>query len=169
MPSVEIPQPVLESPLGTLTAVAFSNDTVLFVREDDWGLKKYPLRDCPVDLRMGTWDMDGVLLVALVVRFARNDVTTADCCLNVAHAPAVRVLQCLAAQTQIDIHLVIENVARSFRIANPLRMDAGFLVNDIRTIVGWPPEQFNRAATRLNKLFPTPPALWRACEQQSLC
>ncbi len=164
---VQIPEHVLRKPRGVLVAETIESAVVLFVREDLFELKRYPAQKCAVDLRLATWDMPPVVLAALILRLARNDATTFDLQLDISTPPAVRLLQTLVDQGQIDIHLVTDTVARSFRIANPVRLDAGYLVNRLRTLPGWPPEAHQEALCRLNKLYPTAAALWRAAGQAS--
>jgi len=159
---VPVPEHVRRKPRGVMVAETIDSAVVLFVREDLFELKRYPAQKCAVDLRLATWDMSPVLLTALILRLARNDATTFDLQLDVSTPPAVRLLQSLVDQAQIDIHLVTDVVVRSFRIANPVRLDAGYLVNRLRTMPAWPPEAHQEALARLNKLYPTAAALWRA-------
>lgn len=160
--AVTIPPVVLDKPAGTFVATTVEGKVVLFLREDEWGLKKYP-RECPVDLRMGSWQLERVLLVALVLRLAHGDATTFDHLINVGEPNGVRLVQNLALQTAFDVHVVTDRVVRTFRVANPTRFDAGYLVNDVRVREAWSDEEFRAAAARLNQLYPTPSALWEVC------
>ncbi len=160
--AVTVPSTVLKKPAGTFVATTVEGKVVLFLRDDEWALKKYP-RECMVDLRMGSWQFDQVLLVALVLRLAHSDATTFDHLIDVGEPNGVRLLQNLASQTALDVHVVTSRVARTFRVANPTRYDAGYLVNDVRARDAWSTEEFQGAAARLNQLYPTPSALWEKC------
>ncbi len=164
MPPVQLPPAVRRSPSGSLIPVIGDNDLTLYVREDVFDLKKYP-RECPGELRMGTWQIDRSLLVVLILRLARSDAATFDCPLDVGNAQGVRILQCLASQNSIDVFIVTDRVVRSLRLPNPLRAFAGKLVKRLHNRTAWSPEEWHTALARLNQLYPTAVALWRSLEQ----
>jgi hypothetical protein len=159
MKKVKIPADVFAKSPATLVIVSEPTEVTLFLCEDEWGLKKYP-RDCPAELRLGSWEIDQVLLVGLLLRLARSDATTFDCWIDAGNPAGVRTLQNLAAQGCINVHVVTHEVARSLRLENPVREDAALLVNRLRSREAWSPEDFQHALARLNKLYPTPQALW---------
>jgi len=156
---VQIPPAVLSAAPGSLVATVLQGEVVLFLRETEWGLKRYPTA-CPVDLRLGSWEIDNVLLVALILRLARSDAATFDYQLDVRSPGGIRMLQCLAVQPQIDVHLASEKTVRTFRAANPGAMEAGILVDKIHSREPWSPEDGERALARLNQLYPTAHDLW---------
>jgi hypothetical protein len=158
---VQVPPAVLDKSPGSLVAMVVQGEVVLFLRETEWGLKRYPTA-CPVDLRLGSWDINNVLLVALILRLARSDAATFDCQLDASSAGGVRILQCLAVQSQIEVHLASESAVRTFRAANPSPVDAGILVDKIHSREPWSPEDSERALARLNQLYPTACDLWRS-------
>lgn len=160
---LQIPALVHQQPAGRLLVAAVDADVVLYLREDDWGMKKYP-RHCPGQLRMGSWDRDGVLAVAVLLRLARSDATTFEHWINPADAAAVRTLQCLAGQTQVDVHVVADSEVRSLRLANPLLLPASRIVNNIRHRQAWTEDDFQRLCARIAQLYPTPASLWWNCE-----
>lgn len=160
---IEVPPSVLDKRPGTLVLITADPEVLLFLREDEWGLMKYPAK-CPVELRMGTWDVDQVLLVVLLVRLARSDLTTYEAWINVGDPLGVRTLQCLAPQPKIDLHVVTDRIVRSLRVLNPLRLQASELIHTIRNRNAWTPEQFEAAQLRLSRLHPTPSALWWQCK-----
>jgi hypothetical protein len=163
MARVHIPSVVQSAPPGALVMTSVDADVVYFIREDEWGLKNYP-RECPVEIRLGSWEVGAVLLIGIVVRLARADRTTFDCFVNIGSPTGVRTLQQLAVQPHIDVHIATDGgVVRSFRVANPLRLDAGYFVNTIRSRAAWSEEDFSAALARLNQLHPSPEAMWRAC------
>lgn len=161
---VKAPKAILEKPVGCLLAISTESEVTLFVREDEWGLKKYPSR-CQTELRLGTWDIDDVLLNVLLLRLGASDLGTFECWVNAAEPLGVRTLQCLAAQAKVNTYLVIDRVVRSFRLANRLQAAADRLVSVVRLRKTWTEEEFQLAQTRLAELYPTPHALWWNCPQ----
>jgi hypothetical protein len=151
---------VLSQPRGSLVAVLDGSGVVLYLREDEWGLRKYPYRECPAELRLGTWEVDPVLLVALMVRLDRNDGLTFDYLINAGEPSGVRLVQNLNGQKYIELCLATDTVVRTFRIKNSFRDAAGQVVNNIRTRPAWSREEFQQASARLSQLYPTPHALW---------
>lgn len=149
-----------------LMAISTRKEVTLFLREDAWNLKRYP-RACPLELRLGTWEIDKVLLVALAVRVARIDLLCFDCWLDIGNANGVRIIQNLADQPRIDVYLVADDVARSFRVSNPAQLICAQLVDKIREREAWTPEEFQQAMARVNQLYPTPRAVWAACEPET--
>mgnify|MGYP001259403422 CR=1 FL=1 len=93
-----IPAVVLSQPRGSLIAVLDGSDVALFLREDEWGMRKYPYRECPVELRLNTWEVDPVLLVVMMVRLDRNDGLTFDYLIDVGEPGGVRLVQNLPMQ-----------------------------------------------------------------------
>jgi hypothetical protein len=159
--NIQVPPIVFTKPLGSMTATWVRGEVVLFVRENEWGLKRYPPA-CHVELRLWNWEIDDVPLVALVLRFARSDSATFDCQLDVRTPMGIRLLQCLASQSQIDVHLVADQTVRPFRVANPAPVEAGYLLDKVRAHAPWSAEDAERALARLNQLYPTARDLWWA-------
>ncbi|MEW6250270.1 MAG: hypothetical protein AB1716_06465 [Planctomycetota bacterium] len=150
----------METSPGTLTATVLPPDNlVLFVREDDWGLKRYPAEP-GAELRLGAWEIDELLLTMLIVRIGRSDLTTFDCHIDLGSAPGVRMMQCLAVQPQLELYVVTSRITRSWRWPNPLRLQAAVLVNAARHRPAWEPGAYQAALARLNQLYPTPSSLW---------
>lgn len=163
MRGAHLPPAVLGSPPGSLIPVIGDNDVTLYVREGAFDLKKYP-RECPGELRMGTWQIDRSLLVVVMLRLARSYAATFDCPLDAGLASGVRILQCLADQNAVDVFITTDRLIRSLRLPNPLRSVAGELVNRLRNRTAWSPQQWHTALARLNQLYPTAVALWRSSE-----
>jgi hypothetical protein len=160
---LRIPESIRTLSTGRLVAVPVETDVVFYLREDDFGMKKYP-RNCPVEMRLGTWQIDKVLTAVLLVRLARTDLTTFEFWLNAGDPTGVRTLQCLAAQAQIDVHVVADKDIRSLRINNPIRVDASRMVNTIRGRNAWTEDDFQQACARVSQLYPTPHAMWWSLE-----
>lgn len=162
--SVEVPDHVYELRPGALTAALIEPNVVLYLRETEFGLRQYP-GNCPIEMLIGTWEIDEIVLVALLLRLARNDATTFEAWINVGDPLGVRMLQRLKPQPKVDVHLVTDCVARSFRVPNPMRVSASRLVHLLRKHHAWTPEQFTEAQRRLSTLFPKPCDLWWRCQE----
>lgn len=162
---VQIPAEVRAKPRPALAVVTSRTEVTLFLCEDEWLLKRYP-RDCPLEVRLGSWEIDNVLLVAILLRVARTDEKTFDCWLDVANPHGLRIIQNLTAQSDVEIHLTADEVFRSFRLANPVRLDAMRMVEKVRMHAAWSAEDFSRALARQNRLYPTPHAVWWSCEEK---
>lgn len=160
---VEVPEVIFALPPGRLMAMARDAQVVLFLREDEWGMKKYPQR-CPADLRIGTWDVDDVLLVVLLLRLMRTDLTTFEYWINICESSGVRLLQDLSAQAQIAAQVVTDCTVRSLRMMNTLRAGAAALVETAGRRNAWSPEEFARVRDRIWQLHPTAGALWWNCQ-----
>lgn len=161
---IRVPPYVRQMSKGRMVITAHDTDAVVYIRDDDWGMRNYP-RQCPAELRIGTWDVNNAMAAVLLVRLARSDLTTFESWMNAADPNIVRVLQCLASQSQIDIHVVADSEVRSLRAANKLQFDASQIINAIRSRDAWSDADFQAACSRIAQLYPTPHALWRACPE----
>lgn len=162
MRNVELPPAVRSKSPGSLVALVIHSQLELFLRETDWGLKRYPSA-CPAELRLGSWEIDNVVLVALILRLARSDASTFDCQIDVCTPAGTRVLQCLAGQNQVDVHLAGDQTIRTLRATNPAAVDASYLIDKVRSRTPWTPEELEHALGRLNTLYPTSRDLWWNC------
>ncbi|HPM22642.1 MAG TPA: hypothetical protein PLP66_01970 [Phycisphaerae bacterium] len=162
MKPVSIPEQVLSQTAPALVVSVARGEVAFFIAETAWGLAKYP-RICPVEMRFGTWELDPVTLVAVVLRLAQSDACTFDYWIDTQSPEGVRILQSLAAQNEIDVHLVTTELARSLRVKNPAVIEAASLVDQLRTGRRWTPTEYMDAFARINKLYPTAPVLWRGC------
>ena len=161
---LDVPKSILSLPPGRMVATPIDTNVVFYIREEDWGMRKYP-RQCPVELQLGTWEIDNVCAAVLLVRLARSDATTFESWVNAGDPNGVRTLQCLASQARVEVHIVPDTDVRSLRVPNSLRVDASYLVNTIRSRDAWAPEAFQRACARVSQLYPTPHSLWWACQE----
>lgn len=162
MKPVSIPEQVLAQTAPALVISVVRGEVAFFIAETVWGLARYP-RTCPVEMRFGTWNIDQVTLVAVVLRLAQSDACTFDYWIDAQSPEGVRILQSLAAQSEIDVHLVTTELARSLRVKNPAVIEAAGLVDQLRTGRRWTPAEYMDAFARINKLYPTAPVLWRGC------
>ncbi len=162
-----LPETVLARPPGSLIPYARENQAVVFIREDEWGLRKYPAK-CAVDVQLARWKVDRVLVFVVLVRLARSDVTTFESWANVADPTVLRLFQKLAAQSRLDVHIVTDRIARTFSLDNPLGIAASQLVAEVRRRRAWTLQEFERAQQRLCTLYPSPQALWWACQEALL-
>ncbi len=160
---LRIPDHVRQAAPGRLMAVAEDTDVVLYLRESELGMRNYPRR-CPASLRVLTWDIDRVLVIVLLLRLNRNDATTFEVWIDAGEPEGVRMLQCLAAQGAIDVHILAEPTIRSLRLNNPLVIDAAQLVNDVRNREAWSDDEFEKVCRRIATLYPTASSLWWSAE-----
>lgn len=160
---LDVPDDIRTMYPGQLVATSTKTEVTLYLREEDFGMKKYPRR-CPVELRLSTWEIDHVVAVVILVRLARTDLTTFECWVNAGEPNGVRAMQCLASQPQIDVHVVADREVRSLRRPNPLRLEAMRVVKLVRHREAWPQDGFQRACARITQLYPTAHALWWARE-----
>jgi hypothetical protein len=161
-----VPQSVLALPPGRLVVVPTEEGATLYLREDNFGMRKYPQR-CPFEMRLASWDMDGALAIVLMARLAASDATTFECWIDAAHPAGVRTLQCLASQPYADLHIVTTGITRSLRANNDAQMYPSILLNMIRSRPAWTPEGFAGVIRRLTTLYPTAKSLWWAAEQSN--
>jgi len=142
-----------------LVAEIVDDRLLLFLREDEWGLRKY-VGACPGELRLCVWDFEPVLAVVLLLRLARTDLTTFEYWIDAGSPAGVRILQGLAEQPRVDAHIVTAAVARSVRVQNTVRRAALDILDTIRQRRAWTPEDFAAARRRICQLYPTAAALW---------
>ncbi|MBK9128894.1 MAG: hypothetical protein IPM13_14000 [Phycisphaerales bacterium] len=154
-----VPEQVLTLPRGRTIAYPHDHAVTVYLREDDFGLSRYP-RDLVSDLRLLHWELDGVLVVVLMLRLDRNDHFTFEHWINAAEPAGVRMLQCLAAQGDTDVVLVGDTDIRPYRVRNDIAGDASRLVARLRAHPAWTAEAFTSAVSRIGQLYPTPHALW---------
>lgn len=155
----KIPDWVRALPAGRLIAHPVDNRVVLYLREEDFGMRRYPPK-CPTELRLAVWEMDHILVIVLLLRLARTDLTTFECWIHAGEPRGVRTLQCLADQEQVDIQIVADREQRWLRAANRVRKEAAQLVETIRGRDAWEESDFQNACARVAKLYPTSHALW---------
>ncbi|MBU0639884.1 MAG: hypothetical protein KKB50_13530 [Planctomycetes bacterium] len=157
--NVKVPKSVLDKRPGSLIVVPNECTVSLYIRESDWGLRNYP-RQCPVDLRLPVWDYEGVLLVVLIVRLARQDISTFEWWINAAEPNELRLLQTLSTQERMDVFVVTNQVERSLRTVNSLCEQTAHVVRVVRTRKAWTRREFAHARERIDRLYPTSHALW---------
>ncbi len=154
-----VPEQVLALPRGRMIAYPHEHAVTVYLREDDFGLSRYS-RDLVSDLRLLHWELDGVLVVVLMLRLDRNDHFTFEHWINAAEPAGVRMLQCLAAQRDTTVVLVGDTDVRPYRVRNDIAGDASRLVARLRAQSAWSPEAFHSAVLRIGQLYPTPHAVW---------
>lgn len=154
-----IPPHVLAAPPRTLHVVSTDSQAVFYIREDDFRMRVLP-PIVPFEIRLGTWETDGVKVVVLLARLARSDALTFEQWLNIGEPIGVRTLQCLAAQSNVDYYVVGDNDLRYSHGRNTISPIANSIVNEIRSHAAWSRPDFDAACRRVNKLYPTASALW---------
>lgn len=157
---IRIPPVLRIKPTGCMAAVGDKNSLDLFVREEEWGMKKYPGR-FPIELRLVTWDDERVLLIALLVRLNCNDHTTLDTWINAGEPAGVRLMQAICAHPTLNLHFVTQSeVLRSIRHSNTVQSAATEVLQSPTIRRTWSADDFKRARDQINVLYPTASALW---------
>ncbi len=157
---ISVPPPIFEKPPGSLVVSQTGDRLTLFLREDEWGLGKYPHR-CPAELRIAAWDRDPVLLVALLLRLADRNLTTFEHWIDAGQPLGVRELKLISRQQSFDIYLVTTRPVRRFGCPNRLMTVASGLVMRLRERPAWGAEAFAKTRAQSITLYPTAAALWR--------
>ncbi len=168
MNTMNVPPYVLARPPGTLLVQPAPGQTIFYVREDDFGLRKYP-RNCDVEFLFGVfWETRKVCVVALLLRLAKNDNATFEHWINPADPAGVRLLLNLTKHRHLDVLVAADSQVRALRAPNRLAGLANELLAYIRERRDWSAEEFETERVRINTLFPTPFALWRHCRSAKL-
>ncbi len=156
-----VPQAVIDQPPRTLAVLALDAEVVVYLREADFRLRTMS-RNCAAEVRLGSWDIEGIKVVVLALRLDHNDAMTFEYWLNVGEPAGVRVLQGLAAQKTIDVVVVGENETRFYRVGSSGVRAAGQLVKQIRRQGAWSAQAFRQACTRVSQLYPSSAPMWQA-------
>lgn len=117
-----------------------------FVREDDLGMKKYPPRNCPIELRLNTWQRDEITLAVVLLRLAKRDIATFEYWIDPASAAGRETPNTIAEQKYIHVYLVTSVIARTLRTPNALASSARRVLGSIRQVDFWTPAQYDRSA-----------------------
>lgn len=160
-----VPPAVLARSPGSFLVHAGATAVALYLRELRYGETKYP-RHCPLEVRLCRWDHGGVLLVAVLARLNRSDLTTFDDWINPGLPEGVRCLKLLAVQKHIDVHIVTDQVDRSLRTANTLAAPVAGLLHELRDRQSWTPQQFADEKAKIERLYPTSKAMWWADREE---
>lgn len=162
---VEAPSSVVAKPVGSVVLEPTAQALRVFIKEDPASLDSYP-RPCSLGLRLPSWEMPPVLAVALLVSVARQDRLTFQTWIDAGTLQGMQVLNCLARDPRIYVHLVTNSVERTIRTVNIVKRHAAGLLRQLSTRrQKWSEEQFANARRQLDTLYPTAPKLWRACQR----
>ena len=159
-----VPDSVVQAPPHSLQLVAGDSAVDFYVREDEFMHAKYP-QQCSLEFALPTWDNGQVIGVAVLVQLAGRNASTFDRWLNVAKPDGLRILQLLASQSTLDLFLVSDRVFRSFSQRNVLSGQAAGIVATLRLRASWSDVDFETWRKRLDTLYPTSDALWRAARR----
>jgi len=162
MKMASAPAAIRQKRVGGMLLAYTPDGVAFFVREDPRHLGDYP-RVCSVEVSLRSWDFPPITLVAGLVRFARRDLMTFQTWIDAGHAQGVRVLKNLSTQDTIFAHLVTDDVARSFRVANTMMRNARSVLQRLeRQKQAWDDAVFERSREQLDRLYPTAADMWRA-------
>lgn len=159
------PGTILNASPGTILLEPTRAGLQLYLREEKIKLGNYP-RPCGVDVRLPSWEINNTVVVALVLRFAHKEKLTFQTWINPRDLRGCQTLGNLAGESQIDIHLVTDEVARSFATVNTVKRHALKIQAKLAALRNdWTAGDFEAAKPQVDTLYPTPSALWRACER----
>lgn len=159
-----VPQCVREARASAFLLLPGDSAVEFYVREDDFTLGSYPA-SCPVEFCLAAWDDTVVMCIACLVQVAGRYSRTFQRWLNASHPNELRILQLLATQKMLNLHLVANRQTRSLRRRNYLAGKAAGLVATLRVRRTWEDEQFEEQRKRYDTLYPTPDALWRGARE----
>lgn len=165
--NIQVPKVVWERRPGSMVVVPYDSIITMWVREDEWGLRRYSRR-FPVQVQMGAWDIDGILLIVMLARFGDQNSTTFEYWVDACTMEGLAILQHLVPQHHIDLFIVTDRIVRSFRVRNPWRIIASDLIREIRGRRTWTGNDYSRTQAGLSKLFPTPDSLWRRIQEPDM-
>jgi hypothetical protein len=160
-----LPEPVLRARPHDLILVPSDAEVVLYVKEDEFNLGHYPTQ-CSLEFRLHVWDDRGIMVVVILVRLAGRNASTFDRWLNPAAPPDLRFLQLLASQRDLNLYLVSDRSARSFRQRNRLAGKAAATIATLKLRRSWSTAAFEELRRRYDALYRTADALWRGTREQ---
>jgi hypothetical protein len=162
MPATVSAGDLLTRPRGTLLLSPRATGLDLYLREDYRHASHYPT-PCPGDIRLHSWERDGVLVVGLLICCAKKPLLTFQAWLNLNTAHDMQVLAALRGDGDLMLQIVTEQGRRSIRIPNVVRRDAVRIAGDMKNLKAlWTPEQFEAACRSLDRDYPTASSLYRA-------
>jgi len=155
-----LPPVVAKAARHSFVVVPCDSEVEFYVKEDDFTLARYPSH-CTLGFRLAHWDDGHVICIALLVRLGGTNLGTFDRWINPGDPVQLRILQLLAKQHTLALALVSKSVLRTFQARNTLAGKAAGLVATLRVRRSWSKDEFEERRIRLDKLYPTSPALWR--------
>lgn len=159
--SQAVAQSILERPRGTVRLSPRADGVDIYVREDVVNLSKYP-NPCPGDLRLAKWTIGGASVVCLLVCMARKPLFTFQAWVNVMNSRENQVLEALATNGGVMLHLLSRDSERAIRLHNVIHRDAAAIVGAPRSEPGgWTVDQFDAACRQLDMQYPTAYAMYR--------
>lgn len=158
------PPAILSKPRGCMIVHYGGGGVELMVRESRVRMGDYP-RVCPVQLKMCAWDYSPVIVVAILARFNRQAVMTYQSWLDCGEPAGVSLLKQFPRRDEINVHLVTDEIARTFRVPNVLSRKARQVIERLEQHQkGWSREQFAQARAKLDRLYVTAADVWRSAE-----
>ena len=159
------PMEILSASPGTILLLPAGSGLEAYVRTERIQLGGFP-HPCPADVRLPACKLPNVHVIALVLRFARREQLTFQCWINAAELRGQKVLENLATSHQLTVHLVTDEVARSIAATNTIKHRATNLHAKLSNPKpGWSNDEYQNGLAQIDTMYPTPAALWRACER----
>ena len=167
MPALEVPRAMLNKAAGWMLLKPTEDGLHVYIREDKANIGLYP-RPCSVDLRLPSWDMPPVIVVALLVNVARRERLTFQTWINAGSLPGTRILTNLSNERRIHVHIVTDRIERSIRTPNVMKRQAKELLRRISSETDrWNEEEVEQAQKQIHTLYPSSWKMWQAlCRDQ---
>ncbi|RMF71134.1 MAG: hypothetical protein D6744_18405 [Planctomycetota bacterium] len=149
---------------GAMTALE-EQGAALYVRLADVEFHRLP-RLCLLDLRLGAWLFDEMIVTAFMLRVEKQIDLTYRVWLNGANPTHVGVLKNLSRQRDVRAHLIAPCGQRTLRTRNSVSVRAARIVAALLQRRTWSDDEFEQAAERLDSLYPTSSRLWMAIRDE---
>jgi len=160
---LQAPKSILTKAAGWMVLQPTTHALQVFIKEDRANLRNYP-HPCSVDVRLPSWDMSPIVVVALLVNMARRERLTFQTWVNLGTARGIQVLSSLSKDARIYVHVVTDHVDRTIRAPNLVKRHAATLIKQVSARRrNWDEDDFAQACQQLSAFYPTTLRLWRAC------
>lgn len=161
MAASQLPASVGQLGIGEALLAVQERGAAAFVRLSELDMLRLP-RLCVLDLRFGAWDVEGVIVAALLVRLEKRVEHTYRVWIDGATPSGVGIVQNLSRQRDFWVHLVGDFDRRVSRTRNSLCIRARRMLAELERRKPWPRERFDAVTAALDTLYPTFSQLWVA-------
>lgn len=138
----------------------------LVVREDGFRLARYP-RHCTVDMKLASWQRGNVVLIALMARLGKSNLTTFHRWINAVTQSDLMILQAIMRQDSLDIQVIWDAGERVFQWRNTLQSAVRNLISQVQGTKPWSLDDFDRERRLIDHELPTAHAAWWAAAESN--
>lgn len=165
MSTLQLPRAFENVAAGEAMVTVQEQGAVVFVRISDEEMIKLP-RLCLLDVRLGAWERQSAIAIALLLRIEKKVELTYEMWINGAAPNGVGVLKNLSRQRDIYVRLVSGSEQRPLRTRNTVSLRAARLVAELTTRRTWTEEDFEHASQWVDMQYPTFSRLWVAIRDE---